>query len=238
MYDAPLWKAPGEEYSYSNLNFELLGEIVRRVSGEPLADFAKDRIFEPLGMHDTDYILPDASKHRLIKRAPDTELAALQAAFKIEETPWAGAGVCSTAPDMVIFGQMFLNRGRYGDARILSPAAVGEMTRNQIPGVPGVYWNQFYREVCWGFGWTIPGNKTFAGSLWSPTTFTFGGGGAIHFVRLWVDPVFEIVGAFFAALAQDDEPFGQRADLQKAPPGCRYTEDLFINAVTAAVLDL
>jgi serine-type D-Ala-D-Ala carboxypeptidase len=49
-YDAPLWKPPGVEMFYGNYNYDLLGEIVRRVSGQALADFARTRIFEPLGM--------------------------------------------------------------------------------------------------------------------------------------------------------------------------------------------
>src|SRR5438128_3717040 len=58
-YDAPLSKPPGAEMSYCNMNYELLGEIVRRQSGESVAQFARDRIFGPLGMLDTDYVLPD-----------------------------------------------------------------------------------------------------------------------------------------------------------------------------------
>jgi CubicO group peptidase (beta-lactamase class C family) len=49
-YDVPLWKPPGVEMFYGNYNYDLLGEIVRRVSGQALADFARTRIFEPLGM--------------------------------------------------------------------------------------------------------------------------------------------------------------------------------------------
>src|SRR5919108_3742995 len=54
-YDAPLWKPPGVEMSYCSYGYNLLGEIVRRVSGQALADFARDRIFEPLHMQDTFY---------------------------------------------------------------------------------------------------------------------------------------------------------------------------------------
>src|SRR5207245_1366117 len=52
-YDAPLGKPPGVEMFYCNYGYMLLGEIVRRVSGQALADFARARIFEPLGMQDT-----------------------------------------------------------------------------------------------------------------------------------------------------------------------------------------
>jgi CubicO group peptidase (beta-lactamase class C family) len=51
--DAPLWKSPGVEMAYCSFGYRLLGEIVRRVSGQSLAEFARERIFEPLGMEDT-----------------------------------------------------------------------------------------------------------------------------------------------------------------------------------------
>ena len=234
LYDAPLWKPPGEEMSYCTWNSELLGEIVRRVSGRSLADFAKEKIFEPLGMVDSDYVLPESAEHRIVKRALDTEEGQLWASYRLEETPWAGGGVCSTAMDMAIFGQMFLNQGHYGDARILSPASVAEMTRNQIPGIPASYWDEVFPEACWGLGWNIRGNKTFAGSLWSPFTYTHGGSGGI---RLWVDPVYEIVGVFFSVMSYEHERLTGREKLQTAAQRCLCSEDLLINAVTAAVVD-
>src|SRR5262249_34224874 len=56
-YAAPLSTAPGKEMSYCDLNFILLGEIVQRVSGQSLTTFARERIFEPLGMRDASYIV-------------------------------------------------------------------------------------------------------------------------------------------------------------------------------------
>src|SRR5262249_50983070 len=70
-YDAPLWKPPGVEMSYSNCGYNLVGEIVRRVSGQALADFASERIFEPLGMQETFYIVPDVVRARIVRRPLD-----------------------------------------------------------------------------------------------------------------------------------------------------------------------
>jgi len=225
-YDAPLWKPPGVEMFYGNYNYELLGEIVRRVSRQALADFASERILEPLGMQDTFYIVPDVVQARIVRRPLDApfaaavgvELAPGLGTREHQERPWAGAGVYSTAMDMAIFGQMFLNRGSYGEVSILSPAAVAEMTRNQIPGIGAQYLGEFFPEASWGFGWGIHGNKRALGdgSLHSPQAFDLTGAGGVY---LWVDPVYEIVGVYFQVTREKS---------------CR---GLFTNAVTAAVVD-
>src|SRR5439155_1510856 len=133
--DAPLWKPPGTEMSYCDTGYNLLAEIIRRVSGRPLDLFARERIFEPLGMADTDYIVPERSRHRVVKRPADAFDADWLQLNHRHEAAWGDGSVFSTAMDMAVFGQMFLNRGVYGEARILSPPAVAQMTRNQIPGI-------------------------------------------------------------------------------------------------------
>jgi serine-type D-Ala-D-Ala carboxypeptidase len=230
-YDAPLWKPPGVEMSYCDFNFELLGEIVRRVSGQRLAAFAHERIFAPLGMRDTSYALPDAVASRAVRRAPD-DVRALwtgSSAFCTPEfarIPWASAGVFSTALDLARFGQMFLDPGVSGDARVLSPASVAQMTRNQIPGVgANIGEEQSFPEASWGLGWAIHGDVRFAGSgsLHSPAAFWHSGSGGAH---IWVDPVYELVGSY---LSIEPHPLSEISHV--------WPLDLFINAVTAAVLD-
>jgi CubicO group peptidase (beta-lactamase class C family) len=224
-YDAPLWKPPGVEMFYGNYNYDLLGEIVRRVSGQALADFARARLFEPLGMQDTFYIVPDVVQARIVRRPLEAPFAAPGPAGgpgfgtrEHQELPSAPHGVYSTAMDMAIFGQMFLNRGSYGEVSMLSPAAVAEMTRNQIPGIGAQYLGEFFPEASWGFGWGIHGNKRALGdgSLHSPQAFDLTGAGGVY---LWVDPVYEIVGVYFQVTREKS---------------CR---GLFTNAVTAAVVD-
>ena len=109
-YDVPLSQPPGSEMVYSGFGIELLGEIVRRVSGKPLPIFARERIFEPLGMKDSHYALPNTLKSRLIKRPSYAPYADLSELVETESAiPWASRGMFSTAKDVAIFGQMFLS---------------------------------------------------------------------------------------------------------------------------------
>ena len=221
-YDAPLWKPPGEEMSYCNFGYTLLGEIVRRVSGSSLADFARERIFQPLAMADTDYIVPESITHRIVRR-PEDALVSNYNTREAQEAPGADGGAYSTVMDMAIFGQMFLNGGSYGGTRILSPASVTEMTRNQIPGISAWRGDEFFPEAGWGFGWNIHGNKKI--HLMSPRAFMHGGKGGTLLV---VDPVYDMIGAYFSVA------------LELTADGLRHKwcADLFINAVTAAVVDV
>jgi serine-type D-Ala-D-Ala carboxypeptidase len=225
VYDAPLGKAPGEEMVYGAVGYTLLGEIVRRVSGESLPDLARRRLFDPLGLHDTHYAVPAALRPRIVRRPADNPLALLDSE-PFQRAPHAPGGVFSTALDTAVFGQLFLNRGRYGDVRVLSPASVAEMTRNQIPGVRARYGEEVFPEASWGLGWDVREDKsrvTRAPSLPSSRTFSHGGAGGVY---LWVDPVHEIVGVYLSVV------------LQLSPQGAfRHCADLFANAVTAAVVD-
>jgi CubicO group peptidase (beta-lactamase class C family) len=219
-YDAPLWKPPGTEMSYCGYGYVLMGEIIRRVSGKSLDDFARERIFEPLGMKDTFYIVPDSVQHRVVKRPADAPFTWYDTR-EGQEMPHAAGGVYSTAVDMAIFGQMFLNRGTYGDARILSPASVTEMTRNQVPGIGARFRDEFFPEASWGFGWNVHGSKKsqYRGTLHSPEAFCHGGSGGVF---SWVDPVYEIVGVYLSVMLSEDADY----------------REFFMNAVTAAVVDV
>lgn len=212
--EAPLRTPPGTEMAYCNYGYALVAEIVQRASGRPFADFARDRIFAPLGMNDTCYIVPEADRHRIVGRPADAPCAN----WLVREKSRGNSGVLSTAMEMAIFGQMFLNHGSYGEARVLSPASVAEMTRNQIPGIGARFGDEFFPEASWGLGWGIRGNKKYGGTLISPRTFDHGGSGGVF---LWVDPVYEIVGLYFSVSIQSG----------------KWNADLFVNAVTAAVID-
>jgi len=226
-YRCPLWKPPGVEMSYLPYGFELLGEIVRRVSAEPLDRFARDRIFRPLGMDDSSYCPVDVAPQRRVRRAPEPDLPtdATDLAHETERLYWGSGGVETTAHDLAVFGQMFLNRGRYGDARILSPAGVAAMTRNQIPGIGAEFYGQVFPEASFGYGWSVHGDKTgMCGGLYSARAFEHWGRGGSYF---WVDPDLAIVGVYLSATAWS---------LDTVVHWFRYNRaDLFQDAVTAAV---
>jgi serine-type D-Ala-D-Ala carboxypeptidase len=223
--DAPLARPPGQEMSYCSAGFNLLGEIVRRVSGESLNSFAHEHIFEPLGMKDTAYAISDEKHHRVVRRRPlDPPPFGLDDP-EYHKQPWPEAGVLSTAMDMAIFGQMFLERGSYDGRGILSLATVAEMTRNQIPGISAQFFDEFIPEAGWGYGWDITGNKKARDypSLDSSLAFGHAGSGGVF---LAVDPTLDTVCVYFsvAKIRSAEVPM---------PVGCF---DLFANVVAASVL--
>jgi CubicO group peptidase (beta-lactamase class C family) len=227
-YGCPLWKPPGVEMLYANFNFYLAGEIVRRVSGQSLGDLAAARIFQPLGMKDTQYCRVDVPQHRRAWLGVDPRIPFDE--VRETERLWQGPGGLWTTPiDMAIFGQMFLNRGAYGDVRILSRASVAAMTRNQIPGISASYnaatdLLEFFPEASWGLGWSVHGGKRgWNGALCSWDAFEHGGGSGCY---VWVDPVYEIVGVYFS-IVHDPWSVDRNA----------WRNDLFTDAVTASVVD-
>jgi CubicO group peptidase (beta-lactamase class C family) len=225
-YADPLARPPGAAMSYVNLNYLLLGEVVRRVSGHSLWAFMQDRIFAPLGMNDSSLLLTPEAERRIVKRSATTDAVM----FNRPPARWLPApagGLTTTAMDLAIFGQTFLNGGHYGNARILSPAAVAEMTRNQIPGIPAKLLDEVFAEASWGYGWDVQSTKKPLrdGSLKSAASFGHGGFGGCYF---WVDPTYEMVGVFLSVQTYE----GPRV----ASP--RWRGDYFVNAVTAAVIDV
>jgi uncharacterized protein YbbC (DUF1343 family) len=173
---------PGSRFIYSDINYILLGEIVRVVSGKPLDEFAKERVFEPLGMVDSGF-RPDES---LIPRIAPTERLAdgtiLRGVVHDPTTRFMGglaghAGLFSTADDLSRFAKMMLNGGGLDGHRILNPLAVVKMTTPQSPRG---------REARRGFGWdfdspysSVRGDLFLVGS-YGHTGFTG--------TSIWIDP--------------------------------------------------
>lgn len=225
---APLWKPPGQEMSYCNYGFCLLGEVVRRVSGQSFGDFASRRIFEPLGMRDTSFGLPDTRAERT---AWPTDPQFVDYSRLLRRVPFPHAAGFSTTTDLAAFGQMFLDRGSHNGVRILSPTTVAAMTRNQIPGIGARSGDETFAEACWGLGWgVLEGRKGAAWGLGlaSPTAYYHQGGSTF----LWVDPAYEIVGAHLAP--HDGRTMPVRYALTTRMFSGAYK---FADAVTAAIDD-
>lgn len=143
---------PGEQVVYSCPGFITLGEVVRRVTGESLADLARQNVFEPLGMTDTMFTPPVELRDRIAA----TELGNVHETGMAETSPaggwrdyllrgevhdgnaWYGfggiagnAGLFGTAADLARYGQMWLNGGELDGVRILPPEIINEATREQ-----------------------------------------------------------------------------------------------------------
>ena len=228
-YGTPLGKDPGVEMCYSTFGMDLLGEAVRRVSGQSFADFVAERICRPLGMNGTAYGLPES---RRASAAQPGEAEARSLMEYVARVPHPGGAAFSTARDLARFGQMFLDGGRAGGVRVLSPTTVAAMTRNQIPGLSSGYADEVFREGSWGFGWSVLSD--WKGVAWglglsSRRAYCHSGMGLAF---LWVDPEYELVGAYLPA--EDTSRL-----LGRYPWEIRRNSGafLFADAVTAAIVD-
>ena len=182
LIDKPTYP-PGERFVYSDINFELLGEIVRRVSGETLDKFVREQVYEPLGMRDTMYLPPSSLRDRI---AP-TEVDAATG------KPWRGvvhdptarymggvaghAGVFSTASDLARYCEMLLGMGERAGVANFRRRTVQKFTEAATP--PD-------QPVLRGLGWDIDSSYSSArGEL-----FPIGSYGHTGFTgtSIWIDP--------------------------------------------------
>jgi CubicO group peptidase (beta-lactamase class C family) len=159
----PLMYQPGERWLYET-SFDVLGVLIARVAGQPLETFFCERIFEPLGMKDTAFRVPPDKLHRLppcYQANPETGALEL-----FDDTgghwsrppafPSSGGGLASTVDDFLAFGQMLLNKGKLGEARILSRLSVELMTTNQLtPDQQAVASGFLGENRGWGFGMSV-----------------------------------------------------------------------------------
>ena len=222
--ETSLHNPPNQEMYYADANFDLLGEIVSRIAGAGIAKFAEKRIFSPLGMRDTSFMVPDDRRAQVVKRPQSAPF--YDGLLHAMNIPLGSVGVFSSTKDMAIFGQMFLNGGVYSDTRILSPASVHAMTRNQIPGIGAHFRDEYFPEADWGLGWSVHQNgKSWAYGeiLQSQRSFCHGGAGGVY---LWVDPVYDVVAVFFSVVLELLE--------NERPKACT---DLFINAVLSSIVE-
>ncbi len=193
---------PGEQWIYG-YNTDILGALIEVVSGQPLDEFLRARVLEPLGMVDTHFYLPAAKRDRLatvysatdggLERAPEPGQMVGQGAYADgpRKSFSGGAGLLSTATDYARFLQMMLNGGELDGTRLLSRKTVELMTTNHLTGQP------FRVGQGFGLGFSIVedvGARGLPGSKGE-----FGWGGAYH-STYWVDPTEELVVVYLTQL--------------------------------------
>ena len=142
----PLHHNPGEKFTYSE-GLDVLGYFVEVVSGVPFDQFLRERLFDPLGMDDTWFYLPDAKAERLVsvQQKENGEWKAYPVTFYDPDYPVkgakrffsGGAGLSSTAKDYATFLQMYLNGGELNGTRILSRTTIQSMMGNQVGDLLG-----------------------------------------------------------------------------------------------------
>jgi len=192
---APLKTPTGTAFAYNSEGYELLGQLVERISGMSLEAFARKRIFDPLGMTDTHWALPHEKYDQYVYREPNSRGGNYRNTEESLQSTSAAGGLKTTMRDQLIFGQMFLQNGTLGGKHILSPASVRLMTTDQNVKIPDSFWRGRYLGSNWGFGWDVKnGKKDDFGMLRSDVSYNHCGfGGA----RLHVDPESELVIALY-----------------------------------------
>lgn len=173
--------APDERFIYSDINFQLLDEVVRRVSKKRLDVFCAEEIFGPLKMHDTGYNPPAAKRTRIAPTTVTDGKALLGVVHDPRARKTSGvaghAGLFTTAPDLARYARMLLQAGELDGVRLFKPETVQLMTSVQTPSsLPA-------RR---GLGWDIDTDYS------SPRghKFPLGSFGHTGFTgpSLWIDP--------------------------------------------------
>jgi uncharacterized protein YbbC (DUF1343 family)/CubicO group peptidase (beta-lactamase class C family) len=198
---------PGERFVYSDINFFLLGEIVRRVSGMSLDQFARERIFEPLNMKDTMFNPPAALTGRVAPTESCTrygwpcqgpDMALLRGIVHDPTARRMGgvaghAGLFSTSADLAIFCRMLLNGGTHQGTRVLSPLAVEKMTSAATSET---------EPNARGLGWDIDSSySSNRGELLPIGSFGHTG---FTGTSIWIDPLTELYVVFLSNRVHPD----------------------------------
>lgn len=198
VFTTPLLYPPRTGFAYQSMGTLLAGEIVQRISRQPLRDFHRKEIFEPLGMKNSSLGLGGRRMEETVLcqtgTGPDVDRFGPNSPYwRDMGHPWGG--MHSTVTDLAILLQTFLNGGEFAGKRILSPSTVARMTsdQNKEIGKP------------WGLGWGLAVSPVwvYCGDLVSPKTF--GHSGATGTVA-WADPDTQVAAVILTtrATAEDD----------------------------------
>ena len=194
----PLQYEPGTKYAYSNAGINTAGRVIEVVSGMSYEDFMAKRLFGPLGMTETTW-RPTAEQMKRVaktykpskdgKELEATNIGALaQPLSDPTRQPCPGGGLFSTAKDVAAFGQMILRGGAHGDKRILSEAAIREMTGTQTDDLL----NKGKGEGGYGLGFSTTRKAKADG----PAVAGPCGHGGAYATNLWINPDAKLVTVY------------------------------------------
>lgn len=212
---------PGTNLNYApSINHALMGEMVRRAYGyEHFRDLARDLVFEPLGMKDTAFGLPDSRRDRAVPLkvyvpedgwlAPEDIECLNDYITEDAEMPWVGG--TSTVDDIFAFAELFRRKGELDGDHLVAPAIVEAATTLQTGDMP----NDLYSGIAAMRGWEVPAGNfglgfslsgtgtapNFFGPFTSPRTFGNYGAGSTLF---WVDPERDLTFVFLSSGVMDE----------------------------------
>lgn len=197
----PLAHEPGEKFSYG-LSTDILGYLVETVSGQSLENFFRTRIFDPLGMADTYFRLPEEKHSRLmllyengIKGDGVQKSTGQYKDYPLKKGIYysGGGGLLSTAMDYAKFMQMLLNEGEYNGTRLLRRKTIEMMCINQIGTLGSGSLFIPNSTDKFGLGFEVISQPGKAQILISEGAFGWGGAfGSLY----WIDPGEDLVVQF------------------------------------------
>jgi len=220
---SPLLFQPGSRWNYS-VSTDVLGRLVELWSGQTLDVFLRERVFDPLGMDDTDWWCPEDKQDRLamlyVPFGGDSfryeDLA--HAATRPRQFFDGGGGLVSTAHDYERFMGMLLRGGELGGVRLVSDRTLQLMTENHLPDdadLEKMATDSFsavdHAGVGFGLGFSVVLDRRRNKSLTSEGSFAWGGAASTAF---WVDPVEDLTVGFYTQLLPSGT-YPIRRDLQQ-----------------------
>jgi CubicO group peptidase (beta-lactamase class C family) len=206
----PLDFQPGTLWRYSGqAGFDVLSRIVEVVSGLSFDRFLKQRIFDPLGMKDTGFVLTAEQSSRLVTIYQSTPSGLQPANRRASTTYFSGAGgLMSSAEDYLQFAQMLLNGGELNGKRLLGPRTIDLMTANHTGDMVNGQFGRPAQGMGFGLSVQVVQDPVAANLRVSKGAYGWAGGTGVSF---WIEPQEKIVSIYFVqggsggALRQDFE---------------------------------
>ncbi len=219
----PLLAQPGTAWTYGEA-MGVLGRLVEVVSGCSFRTFLKQRIFDPLGMVDTDFFVPPEKKERLATLYDQTPRSTITEAnpdhyggdyCQKPTLEYGGAGLVGTSVDYLRFAQMLLNQGELDGHRLLSPVSVKLMMSNHLGsefnGRLGLPLNNI-KGLGFGFTGRVVTDAIAAGSCGSNGEFSWGGWANTDF---WIDPKQDLIGIVLTQVIPNVTPLATRSRMHQ-----------------------
>jgi CubicO group peptidase (beta-lactamase class C family) len=202
----PLHYQPGSMWDYS-LGLDVLGLTEEVITKQRLGEYLAQRVFQPLGMTDTAFVIPAATAARYAKALPTSPETGRPQAFRDPTQAFkfdcGGGCAFSTAMDYLRFAEMLRGHGKLGDTQILGRKTVEFMTADQLGPEVNIQKLRDYPNINgYGFGLSLAVRRTVGvpGIMGTPGDFHWGGANGTYF---WVDPKEELAVVFMTATPGD-----------------------------------
>ena len=222
----PLEFSPGTRWNYS-VAIDVMGYLVEKCSGQSFGEFLRTRLFEPLGMTDTAFFVPEDKVERFSSCYQPKPGGGLKLQDDAQRSTYArppalesgGGGLVSTVHDYMRFCTMMLNGGALGDVRILSPKTVELFSLNHLPNgqglaemaPPGAFSESGYDGIGFSIGCGV--NIDVAKTRLPGTLGEYFWGGAAS-TAFWIDPKEELTVVFMTQVMGTDARLTLRRDLR------------------------